>query len=325
MVGSRLGRPLLRIAPERVLRGAFVLYLGLAAVRSIAGSAVPSDVDVSPSAPITIVVGAAAGLSSVLLGVGGGVVTVPALAVLGGGMSFHTARATSLVMSAVSAAVGSRQHRALGTTDAALAGRLVPGVAVGAVLGVVLANLLPAAPCQLIFGAFLVVAAVRMAWRRPSRSQPNAPDTVVHTPAAVAARRAVALVAFVSALLLCFFSTPASAQQAGDSVEVAVPAGTAITTGSEGDKILFVGRPMAVTDAQDCAADGLLRVLQPVVMVDAGSGSRATRSEGVVTISINGSPATEGLKNGTRIGNLTGPDECTIHGAPYHRYNGIIE
>jgi uncharacterized membrane protein YfcA len=211
VVGSRLGRPLLRVAPERTLRVAFVAYLGIAALRSLGGTAVPEHVHVSPSAPLTVLVGAAAGLSSVLLGVGGGVVTVPALAVLGGGMSFHAARATSLVMIAVSAGLGALQHRALGTTDVSLAGRLLPGVAAGAMLGAWLANLLPAGPCRLIFGAFLVVAAARMAWpaRWRFRVRPRAPEAATHPPAAEAARKAAALVAFAVALL----ASPALARE----------------------------------------------------------------------------------------------------------------
>lgn len=72
-------------------------------------------------------------------------------------------------------------------------------------------------------------------------------------------------------LLIALVATPASGQQAGDTVQFAVPAGTDITTGPEGDKVVFVGRPMAAfTDGRDCASDTLVRTLQPVVL-DAGA------------------------------------------------------
>lgn len=117
----------------------------------------------------------------------------------------------------------------------------------------------------------------------------------------------------------------ASGQQAGDTIVLAVPAATDVATGPEGDKVVFVGRAGFGVDAQDCAPEGAIRPLQPVVLVDAGAGNRATRSDGVVVISMNGAPVIEGLKNGTRIGNLTFDDSCTVQGAPYKRYIGAIE
>ena len=117
----------------------------------------------------------------------------------------------------------------------------------------------------------------------------------------------------------------ASGQQAGDTVVFAVPAATDVTTGPEGDKVVFVGRAGFAADARNCAPDNGLRPLQQVVLVDGGSGNRATRSEGVVVISMNGAPVGEGLKNGTRMGNLTFDGNCSVGGVPYNRYSGTVE
>lgn len=65
--------------------------------------------------------------------------------------------------------------------------------------------------------------------------------------------------------------------------------------------------------------------MQPVILVDAGSGDRATQSDSLVVISINGVPVGEQIKNGTRLGNLTFDDGCSVQGVPYKRYNGTIE
>jgi hypothetical protein len=119
-----------------------------------------------------------------------------------------------------------------------------------------------------------------------------------------------------------------TAQQAGDTITFALPAGTEVTPGAEGDKVIYAGRPLGLVGAEDCASDGELRPMQPVMLVDAGSGTRATRSQGLVTLYVNGIWTTElvtGIKNGTRIGNLSGPEDCFVNGAPYYRYTGIIE
>ena len=71
-------------------------------------------------------------------------------------------------------------------------------------------------------------------------------------------------------------TAPVSAQQ----VELAIPAGTTVETGPEGDKVLFIGRPSVAVDARDCARDSDPRMLQPVVLsmqVRAAAQREATR------------------------------------------------
>lgn len=120
---------------------------------------------------------------------------------------------------------------------------------------------------------------------------------------------------------------PVSAQQEGDTIVFVVPDGTEVTPGPEGDKVIYVGRPMGFSDTTGCSSDGDGRPLQSVMLVDAGSGTRATRSQGIITLSINGVAKLDAVKNGTRIWNLSAPTACAIGGgaALYWKYSGTIE
>jgi uncharacterized membrane protein YfcA len=110
-----------------------------------------------------VAVGVVAGISSALFGVGGGIVAVPALAVLHPAWAFQACRATSLAMIVPTAIAGSLMHRRLGHVDTRLVARLVPGSLVGAVLGVLLANRVASRPLEIAFAALMVISAIRVA------------------------------------------------------------------------------------------------------------------------------------------------------------------
>jgi hypothetical protein len=157
-------------AGERALRRGYSVFLLLAAWRMLASAGSPAEPVAALSlaeAPLAghalaVAAGVLAGLSSVLFGVGGGIVMVPALSLLFREFPFHAARATSLVTIIPTSAFGAGQHRALGTIDTTVAWRLVPTGLLGAALGVVAVNHLPALPCRLTFGVFLLAAAARI-------------------------------------------------------------------------------------------------------------------------------------------------------------------
>ena len=113
-----------------------------------------------------IVVGALAGLLAGLLGVGGGVLFVPALTVFLG-LSQIDAEATSLLAIMPMALVGAwRQHGYgnVSTRDGALLG----GAAIpGAVLGVAIVNVVPERVVQIMFAGLMLVIAWRMVRERP--------------------------------------------------------------------------------------------------------------------------------------------------------------
>ena len=118
-----------------------------------------------------VVIGFAAGVSSGLLGIGGGIIFVPGL-VFFLSLSQLTAEATSLVAIIPVAIVGAIRQRGYGNLrvrDGLVVGVLsLPGVAAGALL----ADSLPERPLELGFAAVQIVFAVGLA-RRALRPDDN--------------------------------------------------------------------------------------------------------------------------------------------------------
>ena len=114
-----------------------------------------------------IAIGFAAGVSSGLLGVGGGIIFVPGL-VLVLGLSQLSGEATSLLAIVPVALVGAWRQRGYGNVrlrDGLLLGALSP---LGVVGGTELANALPERALELSFAAVQLVFAfglARRAWR----------------------------------------------------------------------------------------------------------------------------------------------------------------
>ncbi len=116
-------------------------------------------------------VGLVAGLAAGMLGVGGGALIVPGLVVFLG-LSQVEAEATSLLAIVPTALVGAwRQHR-YGNVRLHDGLRLGVLAVSGAIVGVVLANILPVRALELAFAALLVVVAARLA-RDALRSAPE--------------------------------------------------------------------------------------------------------------------------------------------------------
>ncbi len=111
-----------------------------------------------------ILVGLVGGVLAGTFGVGGGIVFVPTLA-LGLGLTQLHAQATSLLAIIPTAAVGTWRQLRLGNVD--VRASIVVGVAsiLGVQGGVIVAESLPEHALRRLFGAFLVVSAVQIAWR----------------------------------------------------------------------------------------------------------------------------------------------------------------
>lgn len=104
----------------------------------------------------------AAGMTGGLLGVGGGILFVPALVVFAG-QSQLEAQATSLVGIVLVSVVGTWRQRRYGNVrlrDGLLVGVLSP---LGVLAGVALANALPERVLELLFAAVQILFAVRLA------------------------------------------------------------------------------------------------------------------------------------------------------------------
>ena len=115
---------------------------------------------------VYLAVGAFAGTIAGLLGVGGGLIIVPVLALLFQRWGFpdsvlmHLAIGTSLATIVLTAISSMHAHHRRGAVDWSVFRRLTPGIVVGALLGAVIADFMPAKTLRLFFGVFeLAVAA----------------------------------------------------------------------------------------------------------------------------------------------------------------------
>jgi uncharacterized membrane protein YfcA len=121
---------------------------------------------------LAAIMGFAGGTVGGLLGVGGGILFVPALAVFLSEPQLR-AEATSLLAIIPVAIVGTQRQRGYGNVrlrDGLVIGILSP---LGVLAGVALANALPQRALELSFAAlalFIAAQMARRAWRAPTRS-----------------------------------------------------------------------------------------------------------------------------------------------------------
>jgi uncharacterized protein len=111
------------------------------------------------STPTLLAVGLVAGLLSGLLGVGGGVVIVPAL-VLATGFTQHEAHATSLLAVIPIAAVGAVTYAIDDSVSLQIAALLAAGGLVGAPIGAKAMAKMSEATLKIVFGCLIIVLGV---------------------------------------------------------------------------------------------------------------------------------------------------------------------
>ncbi len=118
--------------------------------------------------PFFLGLGALAGLLAGLLGVGGGLVIVPALAWwfdhqgLGGGQLMQLALGTSLASIVFTSLSSVAAHHRRGAVRWGEVARLAPGILIGALLGAALADALPSEQLRRVFALFELMVAVQM-------------------------------------------------------------------------------------------------------------------------------------------------------------------
>jgi uncharacterized membrane protein YfcA len=172
VIGVNGGARFVLRASEQTLRGIFVAVLVLAGAKllldalgldPIGTSAVlPRAVrsDVLTAVALASVLGVLVGAWSAAMGLGGGLLTVPMLALLFG-TSLHTAEGTSLIVMLPNSILGARAHIRQHTASVPVGLRLAAGAAPGAVIGAFVALALSARTLGLIFGAFVLLIAGR--------------------------------------------------------------------------------------------------------------------------------------------------------------------
>ena len=124
---------------------------------------------------LAVLLAAAGGLVGGMIGVGGGILYVPALTIFLD-LSQVRAESTSLLMIAIVAVVGAARQRRYGNVDVRAA-LLVGGFSiVGVAIGVVVANAVPERALELGFAALALFMAQRLFRRALGSPKPPAPE-----------------------------------------------------------------------------------------------------------------------------------------------------
>ena len=180
--GAVLGAKLVMKAPENVLRTIFVVVLVIAGVKLLLDALnldpLGRNAVLSPAVrtdrpevvTIAIVLGVIIGAWSAALGLGGGLLTVPALALLFG-TGLHTAESTSLAVMLPNSIVGTVAHVRQHTASIPIGVRLAGGAAIGAIVGALLAVEIPSTGLGIFFGLFVLTMAARSVRPSPMKRQ----------------------------------------------------------------------------------------------------------------------------------------------------------
>ncbi|MDH5392921.1 MAG: sulfite exporter TauE/SafE family protein [Gammaproteobacteria bacterium] len=132
---------------------------------------------------ILLASGAVAGMFAGLLGIGGGIIIVPVLAMVfkTQGVSIdvlmHVAIGTSLATIVITSLSSVRAHHKHGGIDWAVVRVMSAGVFVGALLGAVIAKMIPGEDLKLIFSVFMFVIAAQMFFGNTSKPHRVLPKT----------------------------------------------------------------------------------------------------------------------------------------------------
>ncbi|MGC8862400.1 MAG: sulfite exporter TauE/SafE family protein [Armatimonadota bacterium] len=176
VLGACVGARVVAALNGPVLRWIFALFLVSVGVRMIvAGLLGPkgapqaqhalSGMNLAAHVLLAVGLGVVTGFLSSLLGIGGGMVMVPAM-VLVLGVDQHTAQGVSLAAIMPTALTGAFLHLNMGNVEIRVAKWVGTGALIGGATGASVATLLCPATLKLFFGVFLVVMAVLMALKR---------------------------------------------------------------------------------------------------------------------------------------------------------------
>jgi uncharacterized protein len=136
------------------------------------GGAMPDLATLLPMLGLLLAIGAFAGVISGLLGVGGGIVLVPAFFYsfshlgFGGPQVMQVCLATSLSTIVVTSVRSVLAHHRKGAVDLSILRAWGPWIAVGAITGVLVAARLKSVTLQAIFGGLALIAGLYMAFGR---------------------------------------------------------------------------------------------------------------------------------------------------------------
>jgi hypothetical protein len=165
VAGAVVGTKLLHVLPHRTLALLFALVLIASAVRLFIAADADGRAPLSPAGAVALgVVGLAAGILAGLLGVGGGVIMVPAMILLFG-IPPVVAKGTSSAVIIPTAVMGTWRNRAKGNADLRAAAIIGGAGIVTAALGGILSDKMSADLSNVLFAALLLVVAARLLWQ----------------------------------------------------------------------------------------------------------------------------------------------------------------
>jgi uncharacterized membrane protein YfcA len=172
---ARYGARLAARTSTRDLKRAFAVLLVLVALRLLwrAPAATGSPFHGGTAVAFDLLLGAAVGVLAGFMGVGGGILAVPAF-VLVLGMSQAAAQGTSLAVILVTAPAGAFEHHRHGNVVLRLVPWLALGAAVGGPAASWLAQWLPQAILARAFAVFLLANVVHL-WTRAAGGKPQRP------------------------------------------------------------------------------------------------------------------------------------------------------
>lgn len=136
---------------------------------------------------ILLSMGGLAGLLAGLLGIGGGIVIVPVLALVfshqgvDASVVMHVAIGTSLATIVITSLSSIRAHQRHDAIDWRVFRLITPGIILGGMLGALIANQLGGETLRIVFGIFMLLVATQMALggaAPPHRRLPGAPGLV---------------------------------------------------------------------------------------------------------------------------------------------------
>lgn len=129
--------------------------------------------------------GLVAGYLAGLLGVGGGLIIVPALAAIFSYQGhfpdtiMHYALGTSLATIVFTSLSSIRAHHKHKGIDWSIVGRLTPGLIIGSLCGAFIAGSIDSSKLTLFFGIFAIMVALQMMFVKPGQHYKKLPGTII--------------------------------------------------------------------------------------------------------------------------------------------------
>lgn len=181
--GAVIGTHLLHVIPKRVLVGLFVITVLATATRLLIASETDGRAELTIGVAVLLVlVGVLTGIIAGLLGLGGGVILVPAM-VVGLGMAAVVAKGTSAAVIVPTSIMGTIRNRRNANAD--IRGAAVIGIfgALSAIVGGTISDRLSDDVANAMFAGLLLIVAVTQLWTlRPTRSDgaPQATEAIAN-------------------------------------------------------------------------------------------------------------------------------------------------